>query len=405
MEEIIKTDVVIVGGGLAGLVAALRLGREGVKAVVLDDSLPEANGALGGFAAFSGAKFSFPPAGQGLVPVAGSAEKLDSIINSVLDLLGLNRAECELSSDIPEHEEESKSAGELHRKYNSIVLSPSEINELIDRLKNKCEECAIVVDGRAKSLSSSHGRWQLDIETRAKEVSRIECSAVFYAAGRMSTHLLSNAGAVKTSGKGLDIGFRVEMINKKGLAKLRSLGPDAKILMGDCRTFCLNYPGEIYRYPYENISIPGGVVAEKSASSANVGLLCRIKNKEEELPRIKEEAENYYKELMGFSKEIRNQRPFGEEKRVLEKVFGEFALHQLEVFCGSLADLEMIDWSADHKLHFPLIDWHWPTFALPESHQTSLENVFAIGDSSGHARGLLQAAVSGWVGAEEFLYG
>lgn len=51
----------------------------------------------------------------------------------------------------------------------------------------------------------------------------------------------------------------------------------------------------------------------------------------------------------------------------------------------------------------PLLDWHWHTFATPSSHLTSLPGVYALGDSSGHARGLLQASVSGWLAAEEYL--
>ncbi len=51
-------DSVVIGGGLAGLLGALRLADAGHSVVLFDQALPQAGGRLGGFAEFSGAKFS-----------------------------------------------------------------------------------------------------------------------------------------------------------------------------------------------------------------------------------------------------------------------------------------------------------------------------------------------------------
>ncbi|MEX0827554.1 MAG: hypothetical protein WD005_01240, partial [Haliea sp.] len=77
------------------------------------------------------------------------------------------------------------------------------------------------------------------------------------------------------------------------------------------------------------------------------------------------------------------------------------AVIQLEDFISQLSDASLVDLSLSHRMHFPLIDWHWPTYAKTGSAQTSEPRLYVAGDSAGHARGLLQAAVSGWLAAEE----
>ena len=57
-----KYDLVVIGGGLGGMAAAFKSKGSRRKIALLDDSLPAAGGRLGGFAKFSGAKFSLLPA-------------------------------------------------------------------------------------------------------------------------------------------------------------------------------------------------------------------------------------------------------------------------------------------------------------------------------------------------------
>lgn len=390
-----RADVVVIGGGLTGIMSTLRLARAGSSVILLDNALPQADGRIGGFARFSGAKFSLPPAGLGLLPVAGSDDRLSTTIDSVLRELGLERSSASTSSELPDQRTLAL------RKYDSIVLRPQQVADLLDRLSAQVVAEAELLRGRATRLERADGAWHVQVEIEGQPV-RILTDAVFYAAGRLSDELLLQAGAEPRDGKGLDIGIRLEFESKDALSVLRSFGPDAKVLHGSCRTFCLNSPGHIYRYPYGNLSIPGGVVAAPEVESANVGLLLRLPDKRKALDQVLRSAKGLETALLDESKRASAGDRI-EIPTVLTQVFGKDACHELETFASHLQSEGLIDLSVQHYVHMPLLDWHWNTFALPASHRTTLDNVFALGDSAGHARGLLQACISGCLAAEEYL--
>jgi hypothetical protein len=173
-------------------------------------------------------------------------------------------------------------------------------------------------------------------------------------------------------------------------------------MQDNCRTFCLNSPGHIHRYPYEGFTIPGGVVASPEVELGNVGILLRTAQKFETLSAIKRLAAKHKSKLLIESERIHSGNTVY-ISAALHAVFGEDSCAQFQSFINHLHQTELINLNTEHRVHMPLIDWHWNTFALPCSHRTTLPNVFALGDSSGHARGLLQACMSGWLAAEEYL--
>lgn len=390
-----RADVVVVGGGLTGIVSALRLASEGASVLVVDQAVPQAEGRIGGFARFSGAKFSLPPAGMGLLPVAGSDERFRSTIDSVLRILRMDRSMALPSFDHAERE------GLALRRYESIVLTPVQVSDLLDHLAARLSAEAKLLQGRATNLRRWDGAWCVEVTTSNATV-QLLTDAVFYAAGRLSDDFLLRAGAEPRDGKGLDVGVRLEFVNKEALSVLRGFGPDAKILHNECRTFCLNSPGQIYRYPFENLTIPGGVVASPETLTGNVGILLRLGNKKESLEAILRKSAGVEAALLAESAKISTERK-PTIPPVLVSVFGEKSCGELQSFANQLHLEGLIDFASEHRIHMPLLDWHWKTFALPASHRTSLSNVFALGDSSGHARGLLQACISGWLAAEEYL--
>lgn len=396
----LDTSVVIIGGGIAGALAAIRLGSLGISHILVDAPLPAAEAKIGGFARFSGAKFSLPPAGLGLMPLAGSLKKLDSVINEILLVLGLDGTKGSESADSAT----CANGIEELRKYDSIVLEPEEVDALLNRLEYQVTSSGKIIYGHANNISFEAARWSVDVIAKIGNILKVRCDSIFYAAGRLSHGLLINAGAIPTDGKGLDVGVRVEFLDRAAVANLRSMGPDAKIIKGACRTFCLNSPGHIYRYEHLGVSIPGGIVAEQSTVTANVGLLLRLKNKSDVLSEVWPILTELDEEFREASKEVFVGANNFKIQPVMRSVFGDEMISEIERFAEHLRDSRLWDKNFNYRIHLPLLDWHWSTFATANSHQTTIPGIYALGDSSGHARGLLQAGISGWLAAEEYAH-
>lgn len=393
-------DVAIIGGGLSGLCAALRLSLGGVKTILLNTTINSGDRSLGGFARFSGAKFSLPPAGMGLVPIVGSSDSLFQIVEQVISLLGIEHKRPHGSTDLGIRLDDTELARGVHlRNYDSIVLMPSEMDVLIDDLETRVRKHCEVIDGKCLSLTRSDMQWHSTYVTDST-TEEIVSDVVFFAGGRMGSDVLSNAGCRETHGKGLDLGIRVEFPDKQDLFDLRKLGPDAKIISGRCRTFCLNVPGKIYRYPLDSIEIPGGIVAAEEELSANVGLLYRSSEKMSTLGTVLSRAQEV---VTKENQAIQVPHGFlGDAQNVLFALYGNDVVSSLCTFGSMLHQLGLVDWNKPHIVHLPLLDWHWPTFSLANTLSSSRPDLIVLGDSSGHARGLLQAAISGYIAAMEY---
>lgn len=167
-------DAVVVGGGLAGLLTTIRLLESGNSVILVDEGLPDANGALGGFAKFSGAKFSLPPAGMGLVKPAGSEENLFRAIDNVLAILGLARSMVISSSD--------EGFGGSLRKYDSIVLTPAQIDQLVENLSVRIRGKAGIVSGTVRAIKNETPGWTIDVHQNGQKAMELSAGAVFFAA-------------------------------------------------------------------------------------------------------------------------------------------------------------------------------------------------------------------------------
>lgn len=391
-----QCDYLVIGGGLGGLTAAYVLATAGLDVVLIDRSLPEGGRSLGGFTRFSGAKFSLLPAGKGLAPVAGGVENLSEAIRAVLDFCGLgNRVAVGSQNTL---EDQPLGAHANIRSYQSIILTPSEVGDLVERVSSRVRPLVRVVDAIVDDLELNALHWVASANGRAIAKARV----AIFCGGRMGGTLLRRAGATPQEGKGIDLGVRVEFLERDGARQLRENGPDAKILIGPTRTFCLNYPGTVFRYGFRDITIPGGIVAGPTVPGANFGILTRVVGKDESLVRIL----RYLRDIPRADYEavrVVKGPPFQDKMDMLKSAYGSEAAGQLREFGTALGELGLVDWAMEHRIHFPLLDWHWDTFAVGHTHCTDRPNLFVAGDAAGHARGLLQAGVSGWLAAREVL--
>lgn len=213
----------VIGGGLAGLVASLRLQNFGHDVALIDEPLPAARGVLGGFAKFSGAKFSLPPAGLGLVNVTGDVANLNLAIQEVLNLLDLPVATLQQSIDARLTLDTSIE----QRQYTSYVLSSEQIDDLVFNLARRLNK-ATTLFGKAKRISRGAGTWCVDVDS-ANGAEKVLVERLIVATGRKGHALLDAAGAVRQVRKGIDIGVRVEFQQKEALQRVREVAVSGRL--------------------------------------------------------------------------------------------------------------------------------------------------------------------------------
>lgn len=392
-------DVLVIGGGLAGLLCAEDLGRRGLRVLVLDRPLAAAQGLHGGFSVFSGAKFSLPPAGMGLAPVVGGVERLTELCLETIHRLGLaDRIPLDWSSEESSRDDEPFSMDLRLRRYRSIVLLPNEIRALVQRLHELTARVCEIETGSARQIYQSETGWSIEVTLARGDVAVVDARVLVLAGGRTFSRDLLSQCIPAQSGKGIDVGVRIEFESLAGTEALYRLGADAKIISGDMRTFCLNHPGAIFWYEENGIWIPGGVVAEPGHDRSNVGILMRRPNRERILQVMSERSRGGPRGTT-----LEGARDWSNEafKNQLTSALGEKVAEEILEFVVRLHGVGLVNLAEPHRVHLPLIDWYWPTYALPNSLRSSAPNVWVLGDSSGHARGLLQSAVSGVAASSE----
>lgn len=391
-----NVDLIIVGGGLAGLLAAARAEARGAKTVLIDAGVPGTPGALGGFAPFSGAKFSLAPAGSGLAPLVGGSNELVSRYAAICSkFAGLGFEQFRVSQRELEGEETELSNALAFRKYHSILLSPSDIDHLLDSLAAQLHSTD-VLRARVSKLEVVDGP---PFKVILEDERIFEGEALVVAAGRLGAALLSDAGVPESQGKGIDVGIRLGFDRRIPLAGLRALGPDAKFIADGVRTFCLNSPGRIFHYPGLGFQLPGGIVAASCWEEANVGILCRLNNRQEVLAQL---AAAVPAGAPCALMECGSGQDLGWSP-LARSVLGDSVISRVEDFVAKLTASGLVSLPESYDVHYPLLDWHWPVFSLPDRLATAVSRVVAAGDASGHARGLMQAAVMGVMAVEEVL--
>ena len=395
VRTILDKEYIVIGAGMAGLCCASILKDAGADVLLCDVPVHVDSVSVGGFAEFSGAKFSLPPAGLGLVDVVGGMDELEALIDATLAILAGSRIGPLLQAPQRSGRQRPLVDGGSLREYHSIVLTPSEMNGLIAYLGSAAADSLI----KERIVGLKAGATRVDVEFADRTI--VRASKVVCAVGRTGSALLRNAGARAQNGKGIDVGVRVEFPTTSPLKNLRAQGPDAKLMRNDVRSFCLNVPGKVYHYKALGFHIPGGVVAESGHEGSNVGILRRFTDKELVLARLAELADQKGENIGPCNFEQIGPSIGGNSE--IESVLGTNICDDIDEFTHWTSETGLIDWSCPHLVHYPLLDWHWDVFGCPGTFATTLPNVYAAGDLSGHARGLLQAAVSGVAIAKGFV--
>jgi len=227
----------------------------------------------------------------------------------------------------------------------------------------------------------------------------VNAHRLIVAAGRLGGELLTAAGVPHNAGKGVDFGVRLEFSDETPLTRLLRKGRDAKILGNDERTFCMNSPGRIFHYRALGIFVPGGIIADETVRTSNIGLLSRVREK---FAALNEFRENVERKIRGSSPLSFDAKGLDYAKsEMLCELLPDSVADSIHTFTSRLIESELLCLPSQFTVHYPLVDWYWPVFSCANTLQTAISGLYTVGDLSGHARGLLQAGTTGWIGADE----
>ncbi len=391
-------DAVVVGGGPAGLMTAYRLldERPQLSVAIVDEQLADGKPA-GGLAVIAGTKLSLPPAGMGLLPVAGSEENFRRVVLSVLSAF---RAVDSVPGEW--HNEQLGSDEELTtelriRKYDCVMLDPDQmmraVGSILQFLRDKH---TTFVPAQCSAIRPAGEKWAVSILLNGREET-LTSDSVFFAAGRSAAAAVMPPDLPRRSLKGIDVGMRFAFDDIASFVGLSRLGEDAKVLWKRCRVFCVNAPGRIERYGFRRFTIPGGIYHSGEAPYGNFGILCRVGGKSEVILRVERVVEE-----KGLSWIERPLNSFDQVEEMGVALYGEDVATELVAFSREIERAGLADFGLGWSAHFPLMDWHWDTYCEWNTVRTAAKFLYVVGDAAGHARGILQAAMSGWLGADSF---
>lgn len=376
--------------------AAWRAESLGLSPALINVGVPGTPDGLGGFAPFSGAKFSLFPAGTGIAALVGGDDGLIHRYSTICaDLRDLGFGEFHVTEKEIIGREVETDDGLAYRSYHSILLSPTRIEALLAALVTRLERTTIVPATVAGLAVNVDGPFRVLLA--GGEV--LSARTLIVAAGRLGANLLKDAGIPEMPGKGIDVGVRLGFASRTPVAGLRGLGPDAKFMADGVRTFCLNSPGKIFHYPGLGFRLPGGIVAGPDWPQSNVGILCRLEDRQATLRHLIGLAPSGDAQPLSF---VGRGNSLEWTHHALNLIGGD-AASRIDRFVQRLVESGLVALPPSYSVHYPLLDWHWPVFSLAGRLETSVPGILAAGDASGHARGLMQAALMGVLAVEESL--
>lgn len=432
--------VVIVGAGPAGLFTAYKLSKnKSIEIYILDKGkdiykrfCAKREGKMcidckpcnimcgfGGAGTFSDCKLSLSPIGVGgnIVGYVGEkeAKKLAQKVNFILARFDKDRFKRKTVGKHKTHKYKS-----IEKKLNSVGLNltynPTKhlgtdgtlevMKKLYEYLLNKgvhfifdCEVTDVVNSARNWSSNTLKVNYKL----KNKE-DYLFARFIILAPGRSGNSWLSNLAdrlKLEKTSNGFDVGFRVEL-PAKCLKELTDNLYDMKINL-DCgngmsiRTFCVNPMGYVSIEHYDEgiVLANGHSYANKKSEYTNFALLVHF-------PNVSlDEGKSFLKEYNDHRQIKRYQY---KDINTDEKLASFDLSRQITKYTTNfLEKLRLLYDINDIYLNAFEAKFYSDSVVVKENFETNIPGLYAIGDGAGITRGIIQAASTGLVVADDIL--
>jgi len=450
-------DVIIVGAGPAGLFTAYELVRRSYPGTVLviDKGLSvdqridlRASGDLnaksphyvthgeGGAGLFSDGKLSIYPAGSGLVDLLGESETrelYDYVEEQFTTLGGVGVYDYPSTAAVAEIVRSLAPVGIEYKFYPSRSVTQEQLYDIVSNMSSllRSNEVSLRFLSEVEDVvvDSSSGGFKKLLCRAGDRRFRLICRYLVLAVGKAGAlwlHRSANRVRLKRLPSPIEIGLRLEMPSvvlepltgfHNDMKLKRMVGPNEQV-----RTFCTNKGGVVAACKYRDITLVDGW--RSSTDNTNFGLVTRLfvdpANPVEYGYHVARTVNvvGAGRPILQRLEDLINQRPTSlavlESNRVrptlrdcsladiniaLPRRFITNVMETLQV----LAQVVPGVLDPDVLVYAPALELCWDKFWLDSHMQTSIEGLYVCGDTTGHVRGLVQAAATGVLAARHII--
>jgi len=437
-----EKDVVLIGAGPAGLFAANELTGRGLEVAVLEKGKePEERESItygvGGTGAFSDGKLNLTPEIGGnpttfhrksddLLPYIDKIDRKFAQFGGETSYSGESREELkELKKKAVKYGIEFIAGKQRHmgtKKVREVIANF--YHHLLDKgidfqLQNEVQE--IKSQGKGFVLQTAEGK--------------IRTPYVIAAPGRPGAYWLREQArslGIQSSYGPIDVGIRVEFPAEM-YEPIEKVMYDAKFrLRSDSyddlvRTFCTNPRGYVVEESYEEFSLVNGHAEnEEKSDCTNFALLSRV-----ELTDPVEDTTEYGRSIAKLANTIGGGKPILQRFKDLQNgrrstdsrlsrvplkpTLNEYTPGDISmalpdrVIVNLTEGLERLNniieglTTDSTLLYAPEIKFYDTKYDVNENLETEVDDFYVAGDASGHSRGIVYAAITGMIAAEDVL--